>query len=58
MTIYVVEFIYDYTEQLGFSTSKQVAEKKAKEFAKKSGHDTWVRPYSTNKNNWAEFCGD
>ncbi len=58
MRIYVVETMCDYTEQLGFSTSKQIAEKKAKEYSKYLKKSCWVKEYDSGEKNWIEFCGD
>lgn len=58
MTIYVVEFMYDYTTQLGYSTDRKVAEKMAKKFSKEQHEDAWVKEYTLDKNKWCEFCGD
>ena len=55
MKIYVVETMYDYTTHLGFSTSKKVAEKIAKEYTKKYNHSAWVREYKEDKNLWCDF---
>lgn len=58
MTIYVVEYMYDYTVQIGWSTSKEVAERKRKEFEKDHNISAWVRSYTLDKNNWGEFDCD
>lgn len=57
MIIYVVERIYDYTVQLGWSTSRKVAEEKCKEYNKQN-LKCWVKEYRTDKNGWSEFDGD
>lgn len=58
MTIYVVEHMYDYTVQIGWSTSKEVAEQKCKEFEKDHNTRAWVRPYTLDKNKWSNFDCD
>ena len=55
MTIYVVEMMYDYTTQIGFSTSRKVAVEMAKKFKEKTKMDYWVKEYTTGKDNWVEF---
>lgn len=56
MKVYVVETIADYCEQIGFSTDRKVAEKKAKELNKTSKyHDFFVTEYTLNNENWCEF---
>ena len=56
MKIYVVEAMYDYTTQLGWSTSREVAKEKCKELSKYN--DCWVKEYQTGKSNWCEFDTD
>lgn len=58
MTIYVVETMYDYCTQMGFSTSKKKAEEKAKELERLIHRKTWVETYTTDKNDWCAFDGD
>lgn len=58
MTIYVVEQLYDYTIQIGWSTSQKVAEQMCEEYSKESSRPCWVNKYTTNKNNWSEFDCD
>ena len=58
MIIYVVEQMYDYTSQIGWSTSKEIAETMAKKWTKKLNRRCWVKEYKTNKNNWCEFDCD
>ncbi len=61
MKIYVVETIGDDTVQLGFSTSKKVAEKKAEEwkeyFYNHHGYKkpVWITEYSEGKNQYCDF---
>lgn len=57
MKIYVVEMLSDYTIQIGFSTSRKVAEEMAKKFEKEDNRDYWVTEYTTGKDNWVEFDG-
>lgn len=59
MTIYVVESIYDYTYQVGYSTSREIAEKKCKEYKKEiKNRPFWVKEYTINKDKWCEFDCD
>ena len=59
MKIYVVETIGDYCYQLGYSTSKAVAEKKAKEYHEASKSrctkEYFVTEYTLGKDNWCKF---
>ena len=58
MKIFVVETLCDYTVQLGYSTSRKVAEEKAKELQKIFRKKVWVEEYTIGKDNWVEFNGD
>lgn len=59
MKIYVVETLGDYTEQCGFSSSKVIAEKKAKELNEKNPrYHYWVKAYTEGKNGYVEFDGE
>lgn len=58
MTIYVVETIYDYLVQVGFSLSKETAQKMADRYTKKSrnGHKFFVTAYTiNNEKSYKEF---
>ena len=56
MTIYVVETIIDYCEQIGFSTDRVIAQKKANELNKNSNYrEFYVTAYTLDKSNWCEF---
>lgn len=55
MKIYAVEFYEDYLVQLGFSTSREVAEQKAKEFFKDTNQQAFVTIYTSDKEGWIEF---
>ena len=55
MRIYVVETMWVYTEQLGFSTSKEIAEKKARKYSKRLKKSCWVKEYDSGEKNWIEF---
>lgn len=55
MKIFVVEILLDDVQQIGFSTSKQVAEQKVKEYYAKHNILPWVTEYTTNKDNWCNF---
>lgn len=57
MTIYVVERMWDYTCHLGYSTSREAAER-AKEEYNKFGFDCWVTEYRLDENGWCEFDCD
>lgn len=54
MKIYVVETICDYLIQIGFSPSKEVAQKEADEL-NKSGGDYFVTEYQAANNGFCEF---
>lgn len=58
MRIYVVEGMNDYTTQIGWSTDKKVAEKKAAEFKKRTRQDAWVTCYTLKNDNWCSFNSD
>lgn len=58
MKIYVVEAMSDYTVHYGFSTNKEVAERKAKELSKKVHYCCWVTEYTLGKDNWSDFEND
>ena len=58
MKIYVVETLFDYTVQHGCSTSRKIAEEKAKELQKRLLQKVWVKEYTIGKDNWFEFDGD
>lgn len=58
MKVYVVEAMADYTVYYGFSTNKEVAEKKAKELSKQVSRHCWVTEYTLNKDNWSDFGND
>ena len=58
MKIYVIETVFDYTTQCGFSSSKKIAEKIAKEMSNKYGRKYWVHEYTENKNLYTEFDND
>ncbi len=65
MKIYVVESLFDYTTQFGFSTSRKVAEQKMKEIEERDKefypnchHHFWIEEYSEGKELWADFNGD
>lgn len=58
MKIYVVECMHDYVTQLGWSTSREIAQKKCEEYLRKANLHCWVAEYTTNKNNWCEFDCD
>lgn len=60
MKIYVVETSGDYVAQIGFSTSRKVAEQKAKElteYFRLHGwkNDIWVTEYSEGTDLYCEF---
>ena len=56
MKIYVVETIADYCVQVGFSTDRKIAEKKAKELNKTCKYpEFFVTEYTLNNKNWCEF---
>ena len=57
MKIYVVETWGDYCYQVGYSTSKQIAEKKAREYEKDNPFHRkyFVTEYTLGKDNWCEF---
>lgn len=61
MKIYVIETSGDYTTQIGFSTSRKVAEQKAKELIEYfhshgwKNNTAWVTEYSEGKNLYCEF---
>lgn len=54
MKIYVVETICDYLIQIGFSPSKEVAQKEADEL-NKFGGDYFVTEYQAANNGFCEF---
>ena len=58
MKIYVVEAMADYIVHYGFSTNKEVAERKAKELSKQVSRHCWVTEYTLDKNNWSDFEND
>lgn len=58
MKIYVVESMADYTVHCGFSTNKEVAERKAKELSKRVRRPHWVTEYTLGKDNWRDFEND
>ncbi len=61
MKIYVLETVFDDDVQLGFSTSKKVAEQKAKEweegYFKNCGRHihVWITEYKEGKDKYCEF---
>lgn len=55
MKIYVVETLGEDTCQIGFSTSKKVAEEQAKQYEKNIEQCCWVSEYTIGKSNWTEF---
>ena len=58
MKIYVIEMMCDYTTQIGWTTSEQIAKEKCEEISVKLGRECWIREYQIGKKNWCEFDCD